>query len=353
MITLTEANALLVHKAFYKKELIIDGVEVTIFNYRIADKEAFRAPKAVELRGLTFVGNKPFLSMPKFFNVNEIPENEIKHLKYKKIKKVQDKLDGSLIQPVSINGDIRMKTKGSFDNIQSELAQYEVETDPDLEYFILDCWDNNFYPLFELIGPSNKIVLKYPENKLVLIAVRTAEGDFIDIDKFKYPNKAKSFDKTLDEMLHDAKNVKDIEGYVIKFTDGSLVKIKTLDYLEKHRVQDELSSNKVILKRVLDEDLDDIYSLLEDEDQINAFKKTEKAIQDYLLSFILEIQSITKQTPVNKKLFVQKYLKHPWFSVIMEALKGKDIKESLVKHIQHKYRKEGLATVFLKEINAI
>jgi len=344
------------YDTFYCKEQKIKDCNVYIYNYLLSDKEAFKANNNLgsELRGLTIVKENAkehiFLSVPKFFNINETPQTQENVLKSKKIKKVQEKLDGSLIQPVRIQGEIFMKSKQSFDNSQAKLAQEIVDQNEELKFFILDCWDNDFQPLFELIGPDNKIVVNYPENNLILIAVRNQDGEFIDIDKFDYSYKATSFNLTIDDMIHSAKNDQDIEGYVVKFTDGSLVKIKTLDYIEKHRTVSELDSMKTIFKRILTEDMDDLYSVIP-ENKIPEIQKIEKTVTDYVLHYITQLQDIIdKGNQGDRKTFVQKYKSHLYFNVLMGCLKGHECKEQLIKTLLKRYNKESKVRNFLKEI---
>jgi T4 RnlA family RNA ligase len=360
MITKIKADKLVQdYETFYCKEQKIKDCDIYIYNYLLSDKDAFKAENnlGTELRGLTIVKENAkeniFLSVPKFFNINETQENQESNLKLKTIKKVSEKLDGSLIQPVKICGEIKMKSKQSFDNQQAQMATKLLESDEELEFFILDCWDNNFYPIFELVGPDNKIVLDYKENKLVLIAVRTEAGEFIDIDKFNYKNRAKSFNMSLDDIIHSAKNDKNIEGYIVKFTDGSIVKIKTLDYLEKHRVLQDADSYKTILKRILEEDMDDLYATIP-VDKLQEIQKIEKVLTDYVVHYITQIQDIVKDGDKgNRKAFVSKYISHKYFSVIMSALKGNDVKEALISTILKKHQKEETTKNFLKEIGGI
>ena len=356
-ITLTEANRLVdKHETFYKKERKIRGETITIFNYLLQDYEAFDDMNGLgrELRGLTFVGDKPFLSIPKFFNINERPETQEHVLRNKEIKKISRKDDGSMIQPILILGDIYMKSKQSFDNQQAKLAQKIIDENEELKFFILDCFDNNFYPLFELVGPDNHHVIKYPENRLELIMVRSEDGDFIDIDKFDYPDRAESFQLDIDELMDRAKTETGTEGYIVKFTDQSIIKIKTLDYLEKHKVMDELNSYKTIFKRVLQEDLDDVLSLDLTEEDRERLLKMEKCLTDYTVHFIKEIEEIVKKGDSgDREAFVKKHIKHPWFNVIMTGLKGHDIKRVLIDSMLRKYTKEERTKNFLKDIDCL
>ncbi len=357
MITKKEADLLVQnHETFYRKDLEVNGVQVYIYNYLIADKEAFKIDKATELRGLTITHEngkeRVFLSCPKFFNINEIEENTESNLQLKTIKKVTDKLDGSLISFVELKGAVYAKTKQSFTNIQAKAAQDIVDDSLDLKFFILDCWANNCNPLFELIGPDNKVVIDYEENELILVAVRHDNGSFIDVDKFNYKYTTKSFDLSLDEMIHSAKNDAGIEGYVVKFTDESIVKIKTLDYIEKHRLTDESDSQKIILKRILEEDMDDIYAIISESKTIKI-RTQEQAVADYVNHFSQLIFDITKRGKTwERKAIAESYRNHEFFSVIMRCLNCdiSDVKTEIVQMLLKRYNKENLARDFLKKI---
>jgi RNA ligase len=103
---------------FYESKFIIDGYDISIFNYRIATYQDFLEYQAFELRGLTFVFNKDgsffkrFLLMEKFFNLNENESTSIDLVKNKKIKSVFFKEDGSIINFIQLpNGRILAKSK--------------------------------------------------------------------------------------------------------------------------------------------------------------------------------------------------------------------------------------------------
>jgi T4 RnlA family RNA ligase len=358
MITKMEADKL-VEKwdTFYRKDLIINGCDVYIYNYLLSDKEAFADDKGVELRGLTIVKEnareRVFPSMSKFFNINEMDKTLESVLRTKVIKKVQNKMDGSLIQFIEINGEILAKSKQSFTNEQAKMAQNILDESTELKFFVLDCWANDFYPLFELVGPSNKIVLDYPNDNLVLIAVRDHNGEYIDVDKFNYKYTTKSYDLSLDEIIHSAKNDKGIEGYVVKFTDGNIVKIKTLDYLDKHRLTDESDSCKIILRRVLEEDMDDIYAIIS-QNKKEKIQKWEHSIIEYVTHYTQQIFDITKKVKGwERKHIAENYNQYIYFNVLMKCLSGdiNDIKSELIDVILKKYNREKVACDFIAKIS--
>lgn len=344
------------HQNFYRKDLKIDGVDVYIYNYLLVDHNAFQDEYSKELRGLTITKEnaqeRVFLSIPKFFNLNETPETVLEVLTNKKIKKVQDKVDGSMIQFVQINGNTLAKTKQSFDNPQANLAQEILESSAELQFFLLDCWANNYHPSFELIGPSNKHVVEYDEDKLVLIAVRSSDGKFIDIDKFYYKYTTESLDiskYTLEEMMHKQSTQKGVEGFVVKFTDESIIKIKTLDYISKHRLQDEGDSYKIILQKILDEEIDDVLGVVVEQKK-KEILELETLLINYVNHWTVFCFNETRNIS-DRKAVADKYVNHRFFGVIMSSINKaniEDVKNLVIKKIRGKYNKEEKAKKFFK-----
>lgn len=342
------------NELFYRKDLKIDGVDVYIYNYLIVNHEAFKEDYSTELRGLTITHEnakeRVFLSIPKFFNINELPETSVNVLKNKTIKKVQDKADGSMIQFIQINGNILAKTKQSFDNPQAKLAQSILDNSADLQFFILDCWANNYHPMFELIGPSNQHVVDYKEDNLVLIAVRDDAGHFIDIDKFNYKYCTESYDiskYTLNKMLNDQQTQKGTEGYVVKFTDETIVKIKTLDYIQKHRIQSESDSYKFILAKILNEEIDDIIGTVTEEKK-REILKLEKLVSDYINHWTMFCFDASR-SELSRSEMAEKYKTNRFFSVIMAGINKnemQDIKDLIIKVLLKKYQREQKAKEF-------
>ena len=95
--------------AFYESKFVIDGYNISVFNYRLAQYKDFVTPlenkpdvKAYEMRGLTFVFNEDgslfrrFLLLEKFFNLNQVPEAMYSIVKDYKIKFINNKEDGSI-----------------------------------------------------------------------------------------------------------------------------------------------------------------------------------------------------------------------------------------------------------------
>ena len=182
--------------AFYESKFVIDGFNISVFNYRLAQYKDFVTPienrpdvKAYEMRGLTFVFNtdgtlfKRFILLEKFFNINQVPETMYSVVKDYKIKFVNNKEDGSIASFIQLpNGRIIGKSKMGFDNEQANGINRIYKTREDIYSFVNWCIENNIIPIFEYVSPSNRIVLKYLKEDLILLRMRDSiTGKHIDI----------------------------------------------------------------------------------------------------------------------------------------------------------------------------
>ena len=159
---------------FYESKSNIDGYNISIFNYRLTTYNDFITYGAFELRGLAFVFNldgsvyKRFLLMEKFFNINENESTLFDVIKDKKVKSVYLKEDGSIISFIELpNGKIAAKSKMSFESEQAIMAQKLFESNGNINKFVKDCISKDLSPIFEYVGPMNRVVVKYfDDNKI-------------------------------------------------------------------------------------------------------------------------------------------------------------------------------------------
>lgn len=131
----------------------------------------------------------------------------------------------------------------SINSEQAELAkELTQEIMPILEY----CESQNVYPYFELVGPSNRVVLNYPKNSLKLIALRNKDTwDFLEIIDYR-------LEDTLEDIIRKRLYEVNREGWVYYYYDRKtmkqyIVKIKTEDYLKKHRAKESITNKKILL----------------------------------------------------------------------------------------------------------
>jgi T4 RnlA family RNA ligase len=172
--------------------------------------------------------------LPKFFNLSEhqgtLPAG---------VPEIYEKLDGSLIILFYYQGQWEVASRGSFASDQAQMARVLL-ADRQAE---LDRLDRGYTYLFEIIYPSNRIVVDYgAAQRLVLLAVvhtqtgaelALAEVDWIDRARTypvtTLPEWIKSIDETQSELANQ-------EGFILKWPNGFRLKYKLADYVRLHRI---------------------------------------------------------------------------------------------------------------------
>lgn len=355
---------------FYKNETLIEGYKVVTFNYFMCAPEWFEIPiasdldlSAYDMRGITFVFNKDgsifqrYLMLPKFFNFNQIEQTTLENLKEKEISYVTVKEDGSLIGFMKLpNGNVFAKTKNGFSNEQCENSMKLYNENLSIKRFVNDMIDLGFTPLFEYVAFDNRIVLKYKERELRLIGIRSNEnGDFIHSSQFK--NSLSRYGilgidavniETLDELIERCKTEKNIEGYVVYFTDNTIVKFKTSWYFNAHAIRTEnVFREDYIVKKYLTETLDDVMQELDREYDKDAFEFIDMIIIA-TNNWIHHINNLTDELVKlyngNFTEFATKYNRKPFFNFAkIKLLNPKDYKEKRTEYMLFNTRKLNMA----------
>jgi T4 RnlA family RNA ligase len=295
---------------FYETKHIIQGYNISVFNYRLANYMDFIEPikdktlNAREIRGICFVFDvdgsyKTFLMLNKFWNINQVTETLLPNLKEKKIKYIHTKYDGTLISFIKLpNNFIIPKSKMGFDNEMCLEVNDICSKNNSILKFVKECFENNYSTMWEYVSFKNKIVINYNESNLVLLRVRNnTTGEYIDINSFKN----KGFDvaesenfKDLDELIEFCKDAKEIEGFVITFDDNYMVKCKTNYYFMLHKlITEDLNHENVVIKYFLTNTLDDLISQLpveQNQDKINWINNITDKVTKYIRDTILFIE---------------------------------------------------------------
>jgi len=319
---------------FYETKHKVNGYDVSVFNYRLAMFDDFKKDNAFEMRGLTFVFNqdgtvyKRFLGLHKFFNVNETEITQAHDIKDYEVVNVSNKLDGSMITFIELpDGEIVAKTKNSFDADQVTKAMAIFNEDEVLKSFVRAQFDKGHCVFFEYTSPLNRIVIKYSVSSLSLIKIRDGvTGDYLfdeSVPEGLKVTENETFDFTsLDDLMKKYETLEDKEGSVITFKnpDGEqlLVKVKTADYFAKHHLMTEfIYQENVIVEMILNETIDDLLSLIEDEEVRERITGLIKIVQ---VKFREEVERAQKfidlylaDTSVSAKDFYAAHRREPGF----------------------------------------
>jgi RNA ligase len=280
-----------------KEFVVSDKGSYKVVNYVVSTSTTFPECTDInsairrECRGLIFDSEGNLISRRhhKFFNISERPETSIDKIDLTQEHVLLEKLDGSMVSGCIIEGEVVWMTKMGCTPIIDDMKPF-LNVNPQYENFVLTCARNNKTPIFEWCSPFNRIVIDYPEPRLVLTAVRdTFSGQYVpysdmleigDIYDIEIVRVFES-DKAIEYLLEEVRNLTNMEGYVIRFANGHSVKCKGEWYVRLHKTKELFAHDRHLAILILTETADDAKSFMLPKDR-EKFEKFEKSFVDSL-----------------------------------------------------------------------
>ena len=219
----------------------------------------------------------------KFFNVNERDETQSHLIDLSEPHVILEKLDGSMITPVMTHVDgvkvMRWGTKMGLTDVSAGPEEF-VKNHQHIAQFALWLMESGFTPIFEWCSRKQRIVIDYPVDRLVLIAVRnTITGQYDSYTRMvEYGTNfgidvVKAYKGTAENMellLAETRDLKGAEGYVIRFHDGHMLKVKAEEYCRFHKTKDSMTLEKNIVDLLVNDKVDDTKAFMMDEDRVRV-----------------------------------------------------------------------------------
>ena len=280
-----------------------DGIHVSkrrnfnVVDYAFVTDNTFANPVACECRGLKFDLEGRILARPfhKFFNVGEREAPE--KIEWHEPHVVMDKLDGSMIHPCVVDGELVLMTRGGI-SPQAEAAL--AAADQALLGLCRELLESGTTPIFEFTSPENRIVLAYEETCLTLLAAReTISGAYASHETLVKLGSDHGVPVvgTLEPVrdyktfIAGSRAMEGVEGYVIAFDSGKRVKLKADAYVLRHKALEGVAYEKNLLAWIADDALDDVLPLLPDEiaNRVRAYEQNVIARSQEHLSHIAEV----------------------------------------------------------------
>jgi RNA ligase len=310
--------------------------------YLVAKEETFNTAHARECRGITFdsvTGKVICRPLHKFFNINERPDTHYDQLpSVDHIVRMMDKMDGSMLSPALIHGKIDFKTKKSFESDVAKAAKRWVFDAKRKQYieFCLDLLHAGLTPIFEYVSPSARIVLIYETEMMTLLHVRDqVTGAYLPpddpflktlIERYQIPCVQSVNPEKFNTLMDDLKVLQQVEGFVVQYDDGQMVKAKTEWYLKLHKSVTFLRVRDVAELVVL-EKIDDLKSAIaEIQGQMSDVLEIERDVVNRLNEIENTVDAIYLQIKdQDRKTVALNYLKHPYFPLIMARYAQKEV----------------------------
>lgn len=356
---ITNINQLLPFVDQKPEFIVMDKGDYTVIDYVYQDANTFDLPELMECRGIKFDKEGLIIARPlrKFFNYGERGSNLPIHRSHI----ITTKLDGSMVHPAILGPRVYLMTRKGHTDVAKQAESYVINATHSIRYmtFCRDMLVDGWTPIFEYTGPNNRIVLRYEEEALTLLAMRhTVEGT--TMNRLDMERVAEGYDvpcvtppsymddnpriTNIDEFVKHTRELEDAEGYVIYFDDGYIVKIKADDYVTKHRALDNLGSKKKVVALCCQGGVDDILPLLSDEDrdELAAFNSD---FQQEVTSLAQDCKDLTYYvitSMITRKEFaltVAPSVKPRWLAgVCFSTMDGKDARMSVLKNMEKHYK---------------
>lgn len=279
-----------------------------------------------ECRGISFDKNTGEVALRKFFkffNIGQREETQPHMIDWSTPHVILTKEDGSMISPYFNNGVWEYHTKMGATDVAS-LADDFVADNPHYNVFAEWCRDKGVTPIFEFCSRKQKIVLDYPEDALILLAIRNnRDGSFVHYsemceigERFGVPVVAAIEGSVTDphEFIAHVRGLINQEGYVIRFDNGHMVKIKAEEYLMLHNMIDKLQREKDVLALVMSGTLDDEKAFMSDEarKKVDAFAEAvERGIMQTAVRLKEYANRAVEATGGDKKRIAMEYVNIP------------------------------------------
>jgi RNA ligase len=196
---------------------------------------------------------------------------------------ILEKLDGSMITPVYTEAGIRWGTKMGITDVSMQAEVFVARTGGYRD-FAEQCRVEGVTPIFEWCSRKQRIVVDYPEDQLVLIAIRdNVTGAYVPYETmvglgtYWHIPVVRAYAGTTANMEHliaETRASEGMEGWIIRFDDGQMLKIKGEWYLRIHKTKDGLTQEKNVIDMIINEKLDDVkpFMLEEDRRRVEAFE---------------------------------------------------------------------------------
>jgi T4 RnlA family RNA ligase len=246
---------------------------LTIYNYTAkAQFDRYWVAATLHCRGLVLDANYLPVArpLPKFFNLSEhqttLPEG---------VPEIYEKLDGSLIILFYYQGQWEVASRGSFASDQAQMARILLaDRQADLAKL-----DREYTYLFEIIYPSNRIVVDYGavERLVLLAAVHTQTGTELALRDVSWIDRAQTYPATtLPEWVKSIEanqsELANQEGFILKWPNGFRLKYKLADYVRLHRIITRVQAKDIweclsqnqSLEQFLDSVPDEFYNWVKD-----------------------------------------------------------------------------------------
>jgi len=329
----------------------------TVVNYVVAMADTFDMTDADDLgcairrecRGLIFDRDGNLMSRPfhKFFNINEREETQAHLLDLNVLfdHVIMEKMDGSMIRPLLVDGYLRLGTKMGVTHVAMQAEEWLAAQDPLLKEWLRKCVEDGVTPIFEWISPFNQIVLAYEEADLVYLGTRdNATGAYVMDTScpFTVVPQYGRVTGNLGSYIDRQRSAEGREGDIIRLADGHMLKVKNDWYVRIHKTLDRIVFDRNIVNLILNEEVDDVLPMLP-KVQADRVREFERRFSERLHTVINDYDrywNLVVANGLDRKRYAQEWMptiksNDPFAAAyVFGRFQGKDGRQMILDHIE-------------------
>ena len=231
-----------------------------------------------DCRGIKFDLNGHLITKPyhKFFNLGERADIQPNSIDWSQPHRILEKLDGSMITIHYDKNAYHTHTKMGATDVALPVTKFIFDR-PQYAKLYEALKEEGCTCIFEWCSRKQRIVIEYPEDKLILTAIRANySGKYLSYEKMiEYGHKfgvpiVKALPgsvRNIQQFMDETKELEDAEGYVIRFDTGHMLKVKGLWYCRIHNTKELFLFEKNVWFLILNNELDDAKPFMSDEDK--------------------------------------------------------------------------------------
>jgi RNA ligase len=287
-LTLDETRSILASRTDMRARSFVDVTvgSMVLIDYKGAWSGAFppiegtpeqiRAASVIrECRGLLFdadTGRPLARRVQKFFNVGEREETLVENIDWSRPHRFVEKLDGSMISAMAFEGRLRLAGRSGISDLTRHVEGTAFgDGHRRMSEALVDA---GFTPIFEYCSPDMRIVIDHPRTRLVTTRIRSIrDGTYLPFDEMEDvcarhgvevvvgTEGWRSGESRMETLLR-IHAMSGIEGSVITFDDGSMLKIKTKEYGDVNKALFFLREESEVWRAYADGTTDDVVALL-------------------------------------------------------------------------------------------
>ena len=292
----------------------------TVINYNVMMADTFDCNIRRECRGIIFdtatgdIIRRPF---HKFFNVNEREETQDHVVDLSQSHAILEKLDGSMIAPFVVDDQLIWGTKMGATEVAEPVEDF-VLLNENYSQFARFIIRRGYTPIFEWCSRKQRIVLDYKEDQLILTAIRDlTTGRYMSLDlvtntaDLYFIPTVRAFEPQSDmkSFIEYVRLLEDREGFVVRFDDGHMLKLKCDWYVQIHKAKEKILQDRNIVELILDDKLGDVKAHLpqEDRDRLTVFEGEFNKAVTTAFAHIMQILYYIDKAGIDRKSYAIKH----------------------------------------------